>query len=40
MFRGWHIFINCYQLEISKPLTQLAVQFIDNWIELNDDLEF
>jgi len=30
----------CSQLELRKPLTDLAVLFIDNWIELGDELEF
>lgn len=30
----------CSELEFSKPLTDLAKLFIDNWIELNDELEF
>ena len=28
------------KLDISKPLSDLAKLFIDNWIELNDSLEF
>lgn len=27
-------------MEFSKPLTDLAKLFLDNWIELNDELEF
>lgn len=28
------------QLPFAKPLSDLAKLFIDNWIELNDELEF
>lgn len=28
------------KLDFSQPLTQLAKLFIDNWIDLKDDLEF
>ena len=27
-------------MDFSRPLTDLAKLFIDNWIELNDELEF
>lgn len=27
-------------MEFSKPLNDLAKLFMDNWIELNDELEF
>ena len=34
------LFCNLFQLELSAPLNDLAVFFIDNWLELRDDLEF
>jgi hypothetical protein len=27
-------------MEFSKPINDLAKLFLDNWIELNDELEF
>ncbi|KAM3132373.1 hypothetical protein pb186bvf_015473 [Paramecium bursaria] len=33
-------FKKCSEMEFSKPLSDLAKLFMDNWIELNDELEF
>ncbi|EGR27649.1 hypothetical protein IMG5_191880 [Ichthyophthirius multifiliis] len=30
----------CSELPFSKPLTELTKLFVDNWIDLNDELEF
>jgi hypothetical protein len=28
------------QMDVSKVLSKLAVQFLDNWVELQDESEF
>eukprot|EP01016_Furgasonia_blochmanni_P043713 TRINITY_DN5976_c0_g1_i4.p1 TRINITY_DN5976_c0_g1~~TRINITY_DN5976_c0_g1_i4.p1 ORF type:complete len:159 (-),score=51.02 TRINITY_DN5976_c0_g1_i4:94-570(-) len=30
----------CSEMDFATPLNTLAAQFVDNWIELNDELEF